>query len=156
MIYRIVHVENHANDRRHYPLHWGRLEVYKFNNRGHDHIEKSYFMHLVCNSKYLGSVARVPMATFALIGNDQQNPAGDDQENRNVAVIDEETSLPCSLESPIHRISTEQSPSMMNLLRISDLIFNSWRYKSLRLVWYLLVGRNIIVHKYRPNSDALV
>ena len=74
------------------------------------------------------------MATFALIGNDQQNPAGDDQENRNVAVIDEETSLPCSLESPIHRISTEQSPSMMNLLRISDLIFNSWRYKSLRLV----------------------
>ena len=134
MIYRVVYVENHANDSRHYPLHRGRLEVYKLHYRGHDDIEKSYFMHFMRNRKYFGSVARVPMTTFALIRYDQQNPACNNQKNRNIAVVDEETGLPCSLKSPVHRISTKQSSPTMNLLRISDLILHCRRHKSFCLV----------------------
>ena len=91
-------------------------------------------MHLVRNRKYFGSMTWVPMTTFALICNDEQNPTSDQQENRNVTVIDEETGLPRSLESPIHCISTEQNPSRMNLLCISNLVFNCWRYESFSLV----------------------
>ena len=91
-------------------------------------------MHLMRNRKYFGSVARVPVTTFALIRYDQQNPACNNQENRNIAVIYEETGLPCSLESPVHRISTEQSSPILNFLRISDLILHCRRHKSFRLV----------------------
>lgn len=71
----------------------------------------------------LASVTRVPLLVGAVAGHSQEDPAHHQEANRDVAVIDEETCLPCALEAPVHGVSTEQGPAIGCLLCVPDLIF---------------------------------
>lgn len=64
-------------------------------------------MDLVDCGVDVGSVGRVPSCLLGEVGDYHADPAEDHQEDGNVDVVDEETSLACPLETPVHRISAE-------------------------------------------------
>lgn len=98
-------------------------------------------------------------------------PAQEDEEHRNIYVIDEKASLTRPLKTPVHVISTEQGScwrtfllfyrlhwffKRLNLLSISYLILDSWANESFCLIGDGFVFRGIKKYKHCPYTNALV
>jgi len=48
----------------------------------------------------------------ALVGYYKQNPTNHDQHNGHIDIVNEKTSLPYSLETPVHAVSAEKSSAL--------------------------------------------
>lgn len=106
--------------------------------------------------KDLACVLRVPLLVLTVAGHSQQDPTDYQQEDRDIAVVDEESRLARTLESPVHRVSAKERPSWWNFLGVSDLILHSRHNKVFGLIGDGFVRRDIKEDKDGPNPNSFV
>lgn len=151
-----VDVEEDAHCSRQYALEGGRREVNELHYCRHRYVHQRNLVDLVHCRVDARRVGRVPSPLLAKMGDYHADPAEHNQQNRNVYVVNEKTSLACPLKTPVHRVSTEQPPFRRHFLRVSYPVLNSGSDESLGPVRYFLIGRSIEEDKDGPYSDSLV
>lgn len=138
LVQREVDVEDDAYNGRYDALGGGGLKVDELDDCGHCYVHQRHLVDLVHCRVDVCCVFGVPSLVPGEVGQDGEEPAEANQEHGHVDIVNKETSLAGSLETPVHCVSRKQKSltlvRFVYLLRVSDLVLNSRRNESFGLI----------------------